>query len=159
MGGRGAGLLDKGRQQAGAHCSTAFLPAHLLVGVTGAADDALALFAVTPTTLARTAAVRLPTAGVGAVAMLPGGSGGAGPLVAAGGWDGVVRLIAPGPPPVPMGAGAYHAAPVAAAAFQAGGEWLATGGRDGAVALWRLDAKGGGGDDAASLLSSSDDGG
>ena len=110
-------------------------------GVAGGADDLLAAFAVSPdgAGLVRRGTVRLPGQGVGAVAVR---GGGASPLAASTGWDGhtcLVRLGHCGPsasPPSPLAELAYHAAPGASAAFSPDGAWLATGGRDGAIALW-----------------------
>lgn len=102
-------------------------------GVCGAADDLLSAFSVSPdgTALARLGCVRLPTQGVGAVALSVRG------LAAAAGWDGATRLVqVEGTSLLPLLDLPYHAAPGAAAAFSADGAWLATGGRDGAIALW-----------------------
>lgn len=118
-------------------------------------------------------AAKLPARGVGALAVLSkgkrGGAGGEGEgegtLVAAGGWDGTIRLLAlqasgnedgesdendeenplpsssSSPPPLslePVGELEHHVAPIAALAFGASGGLLASGGRDGSVALWDL---------------------
>jgi hypothetical protein len=132
------------------------------LGVSGAADDLLCVFSVgaavagsgATAPLARCGAVRLPAPGVGAVSIRPAHT----PIAAALGWDGRTRLallpaeeegegsggagFAGRPPVVPLAELAYHAAPGSAAAFEPGasGRLLATGGRDGAIALWDVTA-------------------
>ena len=108
-------------------------------------------------------AAKLPARGVGALAVLQRSEGG-GTLVVAGGWDGAARLLAlregesreergrgesdetlpPSSPRAlslePLGELEHHVAPIAALTFDASGELLASGGRDGSVALWGLGA-------------------
>ena len=101
-------------------------------------------------------AAKLPARGVGALAVLSKGDGeGEGTLVVAGGWDGTIRLLAlqasegeseseddetlpssPRLPLEPLGELEHHVAPIAALAFDDSGGMLASGGRDGSVALW-----------------------
>ena len=109
-------------------------------------------------------AAKLPSRGVGALAVLQK-SEDEGTLVVAGGWDGTIRLLAlreaeeseeeenkggngktlpppsPSPSPLflePLGELEHHVAPIAALTLDASGELLASGGRDGSVALWGL---------------------
>ena len=112
-------------------------------------------------------AAKLPARGVGALAVLQQRSedGGGGTLVVAGGWDGAIRLLSlrdegekesheeesreendetvPPSSPLslePLGELEHHVAPIAALTFDASGELLASGGRDGSIALWGLGA-------------------
>jgi len=95
-------------------------------------------------------ALALPTPGVAALAVRADGR-----LLAAACWDGCVRLVEPGgrrqgggggegegkdapAPPRPLAELAYHDRAAAAVAFDPGSGLLASGGRDGAVALWRV---------------------
>ena len=108
-------------------------------------------------------AAKLPARGVGALAVLQRSEDDGTALVVAGGWDGAIRLLglreeeeekgqgedddetsppcsSPPPPPSfslePLGELEHHVAPIAALTFDASGELLASGGRDGSVALW-----------------------
>lgn len=86
----------------------------------------------TATTLVPGPALKLPTAGVAALAVRPDGA-----LLAAGCWDGCIRLVGvDSATPTPLAQLAHHEAPVAALAFDGGSGVLASGGRDGSIALW-----------------------
>ena len=99
-------------------------------------------------------AAKLPTRGVGALAVLRKSGGADETLVVAGGWDGTIRLLAlrggeeseeeeneeNALSLEPVGELENHVAPIAALTLNALGELLASGGRDGSVALWGLEA-------------------
>ncbi|GBF95997.1 guanine nucleotide-binding subunit beta [Raphidocelis subcapitata] len=106
-----------------------------LCAVSGSADSALAFFSVDAAAgaLRVTASRQLPSPGVGDVAVR-----GDGRVVASAHWDGRVRLWH-ARRAAPLGVLRYHSKSAAAVAFCGAGDMaLASGGRDGAVALWRV---------------------
>jgi len=102
-------------------------------GISGSADSTLAFFTVdlSAATLTCTAEQKLPTAGVAEVAVRSDGR-----VAASAHWDGRVRLWH-ARKRVPLGVLRYHSKAAAAVAFAPAGQMqLASGGRDGAVAIW-----------------------
>ena len=110
--------------------------------IAAAGADATLSFArlPSPTTLAPGPALKLPAAGVAALATRHDNS-----LLAVACWDGAVRLVGvEGGTPIPLAQLTHHDRAVAAVAFDGGSGLLASGGRDGLIALWRVDEAAGG---------------
>ena len=130
-----------------------------LCGVSASADAPLFFLRVDPAagTLAVAATAAAPSAGVGDAALRADGR-----VAATAHWDGRVRLwhARRG---AALGVLRYHSKAAAAAAFAgAHSGLLASGGRDGAVAVWSVFADGGGGGGAAAAAAAAgagDDGG
>jgi hypothetical protein len=123
-------------------------------GLSGSADSCLSFFTLQPgsdSPLASTGAAALPSAGVGDATVRADGR-----VAATAHWDGRVRLWHPRRR-APLGVLRYHSKAAAAVAFSSGGggacgggggggggegggapQLLASGGRDGAVALWSV---------------------
>jgi WD40 repeat protein len=112
-------------------------------GISGSADASLVFFSATAATgsLAVTSTQQLPSAGVGDVAVRADGR-----VAATAHWDGRVRLWH-ARRRAPLGVLRYHSKAAAAVAFAGRGAMrLASGGRDGAVAVWDVFPLGGGGE-------------
>lgn len=129
---------DSSQLAASPSASPSSTASHPWCGISGSADSHLCFFTVDVSAgrLDLTHSLPLPSAGVGDVAIRADGR-----LAATGHWDGRVRLwhARRG---APLGVLRYHAKAVASVAFGGGGakgpEALASGGRDGAVAVWEV---------------------
>ena len=107
--------------------------------IAAAGADATLSFATLPSTtiLAPGPALKLPVPGVATLATRADGT-----LLAAACWDGGVRLVGvEGGTPAPLAQLTHHDRAVAAVAFDEASGLLASGGRDGSIALWRVESE------------------
>jgi WD40 repeat protein len=107
-------------------------------GVSGSAEDALITFSITYTgsasaaaaTIAPTATINIKKQGVGDVALRPDGK-----LLASAGWDGKIRVYKKSNGKA-LAVFKYHSASASALEFSPRSFLIASGARDGTVALW-----------------------